>query len=101
MTMRRRSGHSGRVGSRPTRICDATVCDCVLAATTIADAASARTYDLVIDRQPIEVEPGRKDGSPGFNSFAGIKPGETYNCSFNLRQGGTYWYHAHCPADTR
>ena len=106
-------------------------------------AASARSYDLVIDRQKVEVEPGRKDmaitlnggitgpvlhftegetatirvtnhlkettsihwhgllvpggkdGSPGFNGFAGIKPGETYTYTFNLRQTGTYWYHAH------
>lgn len=115
----------------------------LLAATTMAGAASARTYDLVIDRQKVEVEPGRKDmaitlnggvtgpvlrftegetatirvtnhlkettsihwhgllvpggkdGSPGFNGFAGIKPGETYTYTFNLRQAGTYWYHAH------
>ena len=116
----------------------------LLAATTLMTAAvSARTYDLVIDRQKVEVEPGRKDmaitlnggitgpvlrftegematirvtnhlkettsihwhgllvpgskdGSPGFNGFAGIKPGETYTYTFNLRQTGTYWYHAH------
>ena len=116
----------------------------LLAATTLmTDAVSARTYDLVIDRQKVEVEPGRKDmaitlnggitgpvlrftegematirvtnhlkettsihwhgllvpgskdGSPGFNGFAGIKPGETYTYTFNLRQTGTYWYHAH------
>ena len=116
----------------------------LLAATILgAGAASARTYDLVIDRQKVEVEPGRKDiaitlnggitgpalhftegetatirvtnhlkettsihwhgllvpggkdGSPGFNGFAGIKPGETYTYTFDLRQTGTYWYHAH------
>ena len=116
----------------------------LLAATTLmTGAVSARTYDLVIDRQKVEVEPGRKDmaitlnggitgpvlrftegematirvtnhlkettsihwhgllvpgskdGSPGFNGFAGIKPGETYTYTFNLRQTGTYWYHAH------
>ena len=116
----------------------------LLAATTLmTGAVNARTYDLVIDRQKVEVEPGRKDmaitlnggitgpvlrftegetatirvtnnlnettsihwhcllvpgskdGSPGFNGFAGIKPGETYTYTFNLRQTGTYWYHAH------
>ena len=116
-----------------------------LLATTIlfAGTAEARTYDLVLDRQKVEVEPGRKDmaitvnggitapvlrftdgetatirvtnhlkettsihwhgllvpgskdGAPGFNGFAGIKPGETYTYTFNLRQTGTYWYHAH------
>ena len=108
-----------------------------------ATSAQARTYDLVIDRAKIEVEPGRKDmavtinggvaapvlrfidgetatirvtnrlkeatsihwhgllvpgskdGAPGFNGFVGIKPGETYTYTFNLRQTGTYWYHAH------
>ena len=116
----------------------------LLAAITLTTGAvSARTYDLVIDRQKVEVEPGRKDmaitlnggitgpvlrftegetatirvtnhlkettsihwhgllvpgskdGSPGFNGFAGIKPGKTYTYTFNLRQTGTYWYHAH------
>ena len=116
----------------------------LLSATTLGSgAAGARTYDLVVDRQKVEVEPGRKDmaitlnggitgpvlrftegetatirvtnhlkettsihwhgllvaggkdGSPGFNGFAGIKPGETYTYTFNLRQTGTYWYHAH------
>lgn len=116
-----------------------------LLATTVlfAGTAEARTYDLVLDRQKVEVEPGRKDmaitvnggitapvlrftdgetatirvtnhlkettsihwhgllvpgskdGAPGFNGFAGIKPGETYTYTFNLRQTGTYWYHAH------
>lgn len=116
-----------------------------LLATTVlfAGTAQARTYDLVLDRQKVEVEPGRKDmaitvnggitapvlrftdgetatirvtnhlkettsihwhgllvpgskdGAPGFNGFAGIKPGETYTYTFNLRQTGTYWYHAH------
>lgn len=116
-----------------------------LLATTVllSGAAQARTYDLVLDRQKVEVEPGRKDmgitvngaitapilrftdgetatirvtnhlkettsihwhgllvpgskdGAPGFNGFAGIKPGETYTYTFKLRQTGTYWYHAH------
>ena len=38
---------------------------------------------------------GAMDGVPGFNDFAGISPGETFTYRFNIRQGGTYWYHAH------
>lgn len=39
--------------------------------------------------------PGEMDGVPGFNDFAGIKPGQTFTYRFPLRQTGTYWYHAH------
>lgn len=39
--------------------------------------------------------PGHHDGAPGFNGFAGVKPGETYQYRFTLRQSGTYWYHSH------
>ena len=39
--------------------------------------------------------PGIMDGSPGFNGFQGIKPGQSYTYSFNIRQSGTYWYHSH------
>ncbi len=39
--------------------------------------------------------PGEMDGVPGFNGFPGIKPGETFTYKFNIRQSGTYWYHAH------
>jgi FtsP/CotA-like multicopper oxidase with cupredoxin domain len=39
--------------------------------------------------------PGIMDGSPGFNGFQGIKPGESYTYTFKLRQSGTYWYHSH------
>lgn len=38
---------------------------------------------------------GVMDGSPGFNSFAAINPGDTYTYRFVLRQAGTYWYHSH------
>lgn len=38
---------------------------------------------------------GVMDGSPGFNGFAAINPGETYTYRFVLRQAGTYWYHSH------
>jgi len=34
------------------------------------------------------------DGVPGL-SFDGIAPGETFTYRFDLRQAGTYWYHAH------
>jgi FtsP/CotA-like multicopper oxidase with cupredoxin domain len=39
--------------------------------------------------------PGEMDGVPGMNGFPGIKPGETFTYRFNIRQAGTYWYHAH------
>jgi len=38
---------------------------------------------------------GIMDGSPGFNAFPEIKPGQTYTYRFKLRQAGTYWYHSH------
>jgi CopA family copper-resistance protein len=38
--------------------------------------------------------PANMDGVPGF-SFHGIQPGETFVYRFNVRQAGTYWYHAH------
>ena len=39
--------------------------------------------------------PGIMDGSPGFNGFMGIAPGESYTYTFDIRQSGTYWYHSH------
>lgn len=39
--------------------------------------------------------PGIMDGSPGFNGFMGIKPGQSYTYTFNIRQSGAYWYHSH------
>ena len=38
--------------------------------------------------------PSNMDGVPGF-SFHGIHPGETFTYRFQLKQAGTYWYHAH------
>ena len=38
--------------------------------------------------------PTEMDGVPGL-SFAGIKPGETFEYSFDVKQSGTYWYHSH------
>ena len=42
--------------------------------------------------------PGKMDGVPNFNGFLGIKPGETFTYRFEIRQDGTYWYHAHSMA---
>ena len=38
--------------------------------------------------------PANMDGVPGL-SFDGIGRGETYHYRFEVRQGGTYWYHSH------
>jgi CopA family copper-resistance protein len=38
--------------------------------------------------------PADMDGVPGL-SFHGIPPGETFTYRFDVRQNGTYWYHAH------
>ncbi len=38
--------------------------------------------------------PANMDGVPGF-SFHGIHAGETFVYRFDVRQAGTYWYHAH------
>ena len=38
--------------------------------------------------------PANMDGVPGL-SFNGIHRGETYHYRFDVRQGGTYWYHSH------
>ena len=38
--------------------------------------------------------PANMDGVPGL-SFDGIQRGETYHYRFDVRQGGTYWYHSH------
>ncbi len=38
--------------------------------------------------------PANMDGVPGL-SFHGIRPGESYLYRFQVRQAGTYWYHAH------
>jgi CopA family copper-resistance protein len=38
--------------------------------------------------------PTSMDGVPGL-SFAGIKPGHSFDYQFDLRQSGTYWYHSH------
>jgi len=38
--------------------------------------------------------PTNMDGVPGL-SFAGIKPGSSYEYQFIVQQSGTYWYHSH------
>lgn len=38
--------------------------------------------------------PFQMDGVPGV-SFPGIKPGQTFDYEFEVRQSGTYWYHSH------
>ncbi|MEO5822347.1 MAG: copper resistance system multicopper oxidase [Vicinamibacteraceae bacterium] len=38
--------------------------------------------------------PANMDGVPGL-SFQGIRPGETHTYRFQVKQGGTYWYHSH------
>ncbi|MEM9690454.1 MAG: copper resistance system multicopper oxidase [Pseudomonadota bacterium] len=38
--------------------------------------------------------PWQMDGVPGV-SFDGIRPGETFDYEFTVRQHGTYWYHSH------
>jgi CopA family copper-resistance protein len=40
------------------------------------------------------VLPFDMDGVPGL-SFDGIAPGESFTYRFDVRQAGTYWYHAH------
>ncbi|MBT8446408.1 MAG: copper resistance system multicopper oxidase, partial [Gammaproteobacteria bacterium] len=38
--------------------------------------------------------PFQMDGVPGV-TFPGIRPGETFEYRFPLKQAGTYWYHSH------
>jgi CopA family copper-resistance protein len=38
--------------------------------------------------------PANMDGVPGL-SFDGIHRGDTYHYRFEVKQGGTYWYHSH------
>ncbi len=38
--------------------------------------------------------PPEMDGVPGV-SFPGIRPGETFEYRFPVKQAGTYWYHSH------
>jgi CopA family copper-resistance protein len=55
-------------------------------ANTLDEDASIHWHGIVL--------PASMDGVPGL-SFDGIHPGETYVYRFDVRQGGTYWYHSH------
>lgn len=51
------------------------------------------THDSSIHWHGI-ILPTDMDGVPGL-SFDGIKPGETYEYQFDVKQSGTFWYHSH------
>ena len=53
---------------------------------TLAEDSSIHWHGIIL--------PTGMDGVPGM-SFAGIKPGETFEYSFDVKQSGTYWYHSH------
>jgi CopA family copper-resistance protein len=55
-------------------------------ANTLNEDASIHWHGILL--------PANMDGVPGL-SFHGIGPGETYVYRFQVRQGGTYWYHSH------
>jgi len=52
----------------------------------LAEDSSIHWHGLIL--------PTNMDGVPGL-SFAGIKPGETFEYQFDVNQSGTYWYHSH------
>lgn len=53
---------------------------------TLAEDTSIHWHGLLL--------PFQMDGVPGV-SFPGIRPGETFEYHFPVRQNGTYWYHSH------
>jgi CopA family copper-resistance protein len=53
---------------------------------TLSEDSSIHWHGIIL--------PANMDGVPGM-SFAGIKPGETFEYSFDVNQSGTYWYHSH------
>ena len=53
---------------------------------TLAEATSIHWHGVLL--------PFQMDGVPGV-SFPGIKPGETFEYRFPVKQHGTYWYHSH------
>lgn len=57
---------------------------------SLAEMSSIHWHGLIL--------PAEMDGVPGI-SFAGIAPGETFTYRFEVRQSGTYWYHAHTLAE--
>ena len=52
----------------------------------LADDSSIHWHGIIL--------PPEMDGVPGI-SFAGIRPGESFDYRFKLMQSGTYWYHSH------
>ncbi len=53
---------------------------------TLAEDTSIHWHGILV--------PFQMDGVPGV-SFPGIRPGQTFEYSFPIRQSGTYWYHSH------
>jgi CopA family copper-resistance protein len=53
---------------------------------TLAEDTSIHWHGILL--------PPEMDGVPGL-SFAGIRPGETFEYRFAVKQAGTYWYHSH------
>lgn len=58
----------------------------VRVANTLGEDTSIHWHGILV--------PANQDGVPGL-SFDGIRPGETHTYRFDVRQGGTYWYHSH------
>lgn len=53
---------------------------------TLAEDTSIHWHGILL--------PPEMDGVPGL-SFPGIRPGETFEYRFPIKQAGTYWYHSH------
>ena len=54
----------------------------------LAEDTSVHWHGLIL--------PSGQDGVPNISDgFKGIKPGETFRYSFQVKQSGTYWYHSH------
>ena len=66
------------------------------------DTVTLRVHNRLDEMSSIHwhgiILPAEMDGVPGI-SFAGIAPGETFPYRFEIRQHGTYWYHAHTLAE--
>lgn len=66
------------------------------------DTVTLRVHNRLDEMSSIHwhgiILPAEMDGVPGI-SFAGIAPGETFTYRFEIRQHGTYWYHAHTLAE--
>jgi CopA family copper-resistance protein len=62
------------------------------------DTVTARVANTLTENTSVHwhgiLLPANQDGVPGL-SFNGIGPGETHTYRFDVRQGGTYWYHSH------